>query len=117
VKDLNRVPAIMEAAVAAGANQVQGVSFKLADPGALEGQAIDAAIANARAQADRAAQKLGLKVVGVQKVQVHPSAGPVMPRPYAAEMSKVALDSAARPAVFGGDGEYTASVSIVFELQ
>lgn len=115
VKDLNQVPAVMEAAVSAGANQVNGVNFSLANPGALQDQATDAAIDNARAQADRAAKKLGLTVAGVQKVQVY-SASPAMPVPYMSG-AKMALDNGAAPSVYGGNGEYTASVSIVFELK
>ncbi|HLO03560.1 MAG TPA: SIMPL domain-containing protein [Symbiobacteriaceae bacterium] len=116
VKDLNQVPAIMEAAVNAGANQVQGVNFSLANPGALEGQATDAAIDNARAQADRAAKRLGLTVAGVQKVQVFNQSGPTPPIIYRSEMKSAAMADGGA-AVYGGNGEYTASVSIVFELK
>lgn len=114
VKDLNQVPTVMEAAVTAGANQVQGVNFTLANQGALQDQATDAAIDNARAQADRAAKRLGLTVAGVQKVQVYNQSS--SPMPYLT--ARMAMDSiSAAPAVYGGSGEYSASVSIVFELK
>lgn len=115
VKDLNQVPTVMEAAVNAGANQVNGVNFSLANPGALQDQATVAAIDNARAQAERAAKKLGLSVAGVQKVQVYGGSLPT-PIPYMTS-AKMAMDAGAAPSVYGGNGEYTASVSIVFELK
>lgn len=114
VKDLNQVPAVMEAAVNAGANQVQGVNFSLANPDALQDQATDAAIDNARAQAERAAKRLGLTVAGVQKVQVYNQSP--MPMPYLTARSAV-MDAAGAPSVYGGSGEFSASVLIVFELK
>lgn len=115
VKELAQVPAIMEAAVSAGANQVQGVNFSLSNPDSLQGDATDAAIDNARAQAEHVAKKLGLKVSGVQKVQVANGGsnygGPLVIR------NAVAESAAAPPAVFSGQGEYISSVSISFELQ
>ncbi|HLO03559.1 MAG TPA: SIMPL domain-containing protein [Symbiobacteriaceae bacterium] len=113
VKDLAQVPAIMEAAVSAGANQVQGVNFSLSDPGALEGQALDAAIDNAKAQAERVAKRLGTSVRGVQKVQVLGSSGPII----SYGMTSKAEAPMAAPSVYGGQGDYSVSVSIVFELQ
>jgi uncharacterized protein YggE len=116
VKDLNQVAAIMEAAVGAGANQVQGVTFSLSNPDALQGQAIDAAIDNARTQADRIAKKLGTSVKSVQKVQVVSQSAPT-PIPYHSEMAKsVNAGAAGAPTVYGGQGDYTVSVFIVYEL-
>jgi uncharacterized protein YggE len=103
----------METAVTAGANQVQGVSFSLSDPSVLEGQATDAAIDNARAQADRAAKRLGTSVKGVQKVTVMNQSGPIVPM-YAKDM---AYSTGSSPAVYSGSGEYSVAVSIVYEIQ
>lgn len=113
VKELSQVPAIMEAAVNAGANMVQGVQFSLSDPAALQGQAIDAAIDDARAQADRVTKRLGTSVRGVQKVTVLGNSGPIVT--YG--MANRAESAAMAPSVYGGQGDYSVSVSIVFELQ
>lgn len=113
VKDLSRVPELMEAAVNAGANMVEGVRFSLSDPGALEGQALDAAIDNAKAQAERVAKRLGTSVRGVQKVQVLGNSGPVVTYNLTARAESAAM----APSVYGGQGDYSVSVSIVFELQ
>jgi uncharacterized protein YggE len=116
VKEITLVPAIMEAAIAAGANQVQGVTFSLSNPDALQGQAIDAAVDNARTQADRIAKKLGTSVKSVQKVQLVSQSAPT-PIPYQGQTTKSAsADRAGAPAVYGGQGDYTASVFIIYEL-
>lgn len=112
VSDLSQVPAIMEAAVNAGANMVQGVEFTLSDPEGLQGRAMDAAIDNAKAQAERVAKRLGTTVRGVQKVQVLGNYGPMVT--YG--MNVKAEMAAGAPPVYGGQGDYSVSVSIVFEL-
>ncbi|MCC6627382.1 MAG: SIMPL domain-containing protein, partial [Chloroflexi bacterium] len=59
--DLSRVGAILDAVVGAGANQLQGVRFTIADPSALQRQAMDEAVKKSRSQADAIAAGLGLK--------------------------------------------------------
>lgn len=113
VTDLSQVPVIMEAAVNAGANMVQGVEFTLSDPEGLQGRAIDAAIDDAKAKAERVAKQLGTKVLGVQKVQVMGNSGPIV----SFGMGVKSEAPMAAPAVYGGQGDYTVSVMIVFELQ
>jgi uncharacterized protein len=59
VRDLSRVGAIIDAGVAAGANQVGGISFSLADPAGASAQARAAAMADARARAQTLATAAG----------------------------------------------------------
>jgi len=67
VRDISTVSAVITAAVDAGANQIYGLSFGIADTTALEQQAREAAVANARARADELA---GLVSVTVGEVVV-----------------------------------------------
>jgi uncharacterized protein YggE len=60
VRDPEQVGAVINAAVAAGANNVGGVSFTIADPGPLEREAREAAIADARARAEHLAELMGV---------------------------------------------------------
>jgi uncharacterized protein len=59
VRDLSKVGAIIDAGVAAGANQVGGISFSLADPASASAQARAAAMADARARAQTLATAAG----------------------------------------------------------
>jgi uncharacterized protein YggE len=70
VKDVDQVGDILDAAIAAGANTIDGIRFDVNDNSALEDQALQAAVKNARAKADVVAAGLGLKVTGVQNVVV-----------------------------------------------
>lgn len=71
VDDLKRTGEILDAAVSAGANQVHGVSFGLADPHGSEQQALEQAMADARKRgevlAKSAAGSLG-DVIGIDTV-------------------------------------------------
>jgi uncharacterized protein len=59
IRDLNRVGAILDDAIAAGANSVVGVAFTVADAGSLESQARAAAMADARGRAEQLARPVG----------------------------------------------------------
>jgi uncharacterized protein YggE len=60
VRHLDQTGAIIDAAVGAGANQVGGVSFSLADPSAVTTQARTAAMADAKARAQTLARAAGI---------------------------------------------------------
>ncbi|MEX1019068.1 MAG: SIMPL domain-containing protein [Litorilinea sp.] len=55
IRDLDRVGEILDLAMDAGANQIYGVQFTLEDPAAHEGEARQAAVAQARAKAEELA--------------------------------------------------------------
>lgn len=65
VRKVGDVGTILDAAVTAGANQISGISFGLADSEALLSQARAKAVANARAKADEMAKAAGVKLVRV----------------------------------------------------
>ncbi|GAC1470547.1 MAG: SIMPL domain-containing protein [Chloroflexota bacterium] len=65
VDDINKVGAVLDAAVGAGANSSWGVGFGLKDPSAAQANALKAAIANARARADAMAGALNVTITGV----------------------------------------------------
>lgn len=60
VRDTNNLGTVLSGAVEAGANTIYGVSFSVADPAALEGQARDLAVADARKRAEQLAAAAGV---------------------------------------------------------
>lgn len=72
------VALVLDRAVAAGANQVQGVNFT--GPGSSDGErrAEALALSNAHAQAMAAAAHLGMTVGAVRSVNLEPSSGPAV---------------------------------------
>ena len=60
VRDTNQLGDVLSGAVDAGANTIYGVSFSVADPAALQGQARDLAVADAHERAEQLAAAAGV---------------------------------------------------------
>lgn len=116
--NLDGIGALVDAAIAAGANQVENVSFTLKDRDRYKQQAIDKALADARSKADAAAAKLGTSITGVRHVVI--SEGPGAPPPIAFER-KMAQGAAAAPSgstpVLPGSFDFQVSVQVEFSLK
>ena len=106
---LDRAGALIDSAVAAGANTIYGPSLSRSDADALYRQALAKAIDDAKARAEILAKSAGRSLGQVTAIAESGSAAPV---PYAAKAS-AAQDST--PVVSGSE-ETTASVSVTFEL-
>lgn len=115
---LDKVAALIQTAVDAGANTVNGVSFSIKDTDELLNKALDAAVDDAKAKADRVATRLGAKVVGVMSITVNDQGRPPIMYDRAMESKALMAAPAAAPApVYSGTGDYSATVSVTFELQ
>ena len=68
VRDLANVAAVVDDSVAAGATTVQGISFRLDDPKAVEAQARQLAMTDARTKADALAQAADVQIKGVASI-------------------------------------------------
>ncbi len=68
LKDLTKLGPAIDAAVAAGANQIQGISFQLSDDQPFKLQALQQAGARARAKAEALAAGLGVTLGDVEAV-------------------------------------------------
>jgi len=102
--------ALIDAAVAAGANNVNGPSLSRSDAEDLYRQALETAVADARGRAAILAKAAGRELGRVTAI----SEGGVTAIPYAAKESAAAADSTP---VVSGPQETTASVSVTYELR
>lgn len=113
VRNLDRTGAVLGAALAAGANNVSGITFSVEDTQALEEAARDMAVDNAIAKAEQLAERLGVKVGSPRRVVETSGAFPQERLERA-----VALDSGgASVPVAPGDFTVRVSVSIVFDIE
>jgi uncharacterized protein YggE len=97
--------ALIDAAVAAGANQVSSIQFSFADPEAYYNQALSLAVTNAQEKAELIAANLGVRLSAVPcKVQELQSGGGA-PVPFGA-MLKMAADTSLMP------GELTVKAAV-----
>jgi hypothetical protein len=116
IRNVNNVGRVIDAAVGAGGNTINGVSFSHADPDAQLDLARRAAIAEARRRAELYASALNMRVVRIVAVQEGGGYSP--PFPVAYERA-AAQDMAMAPPtpVAPGEIETRVSVSVTFELR
>jgi hypothetical protein len=105
------VGSIIDAAVDAGANQVQGVSFFVSEEvqGQMNKQLIEQAVLDARAKAQSALSPLNMQIVGVKNINLNDVYFPVY------SYDKVALEGGAAPTpILPSQQQVSASVSVTF---
>lgn len=79
LRDLSAVGRTIDAAVAAGANNVTGISFELQNPAVAEAAALQRAVQDAQRQAMVLARSLGVTLGPVTRVETEPTSGPIVP--------------------------------------
>ncbi|GAD52797.1 hypothetical protein MBEHAL_1557 [Halarchaeum acidiphilum MH1-52-1] len=114
VDDPSRAGDVLDAAVAGGANRVDGVHFTLSDAtrADLRTEAIHDAMDDARSQADAAADAAGLTVSGLRSASVDGGSPPVMYTSAAASGSasdRTEIDNAPVSVSVSVQATYTAS--------
>jgi len=73
IRDIKKVGDILAATTAAGANNIYGVTFSVADPAALEAQAREEAIGDAQTRAESLAQLSNLALGEIRSVSEVPT--------------------------------------------
>lgn len=111
-KELDQVGRIVDVAVKTGANQVQNVSFDLADKQDLQLQALEVAIQQALTKAEVMAKSAGEVLGGI--VSIDEEYGTYAPRNESLKMMAVGFDQAAETSINPGEIEVTAQVTIEF---
>jgi hypothetical protein len=117
VRDITAVGEVVDAATAAGATDVNGISFRVEDPSEAESTARSAAVAAAEAKADQLATDAGVTIIGVISIS---ESGGQPPQPVYLAREAVAFDMAASAAptpVLPGELEVSVSVFIQYEIE
>lgn len=110
VRDLTKIGPLIDTAIGAGANNVQGVNFTIADDAVPRQQALVQAIRNAEAKARVIAETLGVRLGKVTSVTE--SSG-FTPRPMALGIARA---EAAPTPIIPGEIEVTANVTLVYAI-
>jgi uncharacterized protein len=110
VRDLAQVGSVIDAGIAAGANNVSGPSLSREDRDKLYNDALEKAVADAKAKANVLARAAGVSVGAVQSVSETQQGGGPMPLGYAA--ARAVADTP----IEAGTTQITASVHVVFTL-
>lgn len=109
---------IVDTALNAGANNVGGLNFFLNDPAPARGQALEAAVKDARRNADVIARAADISITGVHSIEGTPQFGgfphPVMYSMKAARGEAQAADSSAPVEV--GETTVTSDVTVRYKF-
>ena len=112
---LTLASSILDVAVEAGANRVDGVYFTLSPKTqlAVQNDLIEQAVLNAKSKAEKAIAPLGQKIIGVKMVSLSDFAYPPPPIYYGGyATAEVAYSKA--PPIFSSDQDVTTTVNVVF---
>lgn len=110
VANIAAVGELLDAAIAAGANQAGGVQFGLSNEAPLHQQALAEATKDARAKADALAKAIGVTITGIEAVVEETGGGPIVP---VAEMAQAATRTPIEP----GELSIRAQVRVVYSYQ
>lgn len=110
--DLSGIGEVIDAAMRAGANEIERLEFLLEEDAEVRARALRRAVADARGEADVVAQALGTKVRRVRSVEVHGGGAPP-PVPMHAEAMVM---SARSTPIEAGPTQVEARVGLVVEL-
>ncbi|GEP00488.1 SIMPL domain-containing protein [Methylobacterium haplocladii] len=114
--DMPKLGELMRRALDAGSNRIDGVSFGLRDPAAVQSSVQVAAMRDARAQAERLAEAAGVKLGSAISITSPPRAEGARPMPYAAMAKSAAPRGRAAVPVEAGSIESSAEVEAVFAI-
>jgi hypothetical protein len=115
VRDIEAVGDVVDTVVNAGANQVNGISFRVEDPTESQALARSAAVADAEAKAQQLAADAGVEIVGIVTIS---ESGGQQPQPLYMDRAEMAFSVAADAAtpVLAGEVELSISVLIQYEI-
>lgn len=115
VRDLNAISALLDATVADGANELQGIQFTYQDDEASRDAARAQAVRTARARAEAYAEAAGMRVDRTLAItEPGGSAAPLLDYPLA---RAVTVEQSADASIRPGELDNRSSVTVVYELR
>jgi uncharacterized protein len=112
VRDLTKLGDLLDAVVKAGANNISSIQFDVADKTQALSQARQAAVENARKQADELTGATGVKLGAVQTISYADSTPPL-----AIPFAKADTLAAASVPISEGSLQITTTVTIVYAIE
>ena len=111
LRDLSKTGALLQQAIDAGATNVSGITFGVADQADLASTALDKALTDAQQKAEHIAGDMNVQLGKVQTVIENGAANPPLPNAVESPM----LSAAAVP-VSEGQFSVTAQVQVIYEI-
>lgn len=119
VRDTDKAGELLGGVGEKGATEVSGLQFTFDEPGEVEGEAREEAIADAKDKANELAKQLGVSIVRVVSFN---ESGSGMPAPYTygrggMEAAQAVDSKTAVPEISTGQNKVTSNVSITYEIR
>ncbi len=115
LEDLTKVGGVIDAGVAAGANQIEGIAFELKQDTEQRKQALQAAVAEARAKAEAIAAGMGVRLDSVREV-TEGGVDVIQPRAKMARMAPAMMSQDAGAPVEPGQVRVSATVTVQYAI-
>ncbi|QDV35030.1 SIMPL domain-containing protein [Tautonia plasticadhaerens] len=113
VRDLAKLGELLDAVVTAGANQMNGIGFRVEQSEKLLDEARKRAVADARRKAEQLCGELGMVLGAPIQVTENSGFAPPPPQPM---MGRAMMMAAESVPVSPGEQELTVSVGVLFEM-
>ena len=114
VRDTTKAGDLLAGVGGKGATEVSGLSFTTEDPTAIQAQARDKAIADAKTKAEVLAKSLGVSLVRIVSFNENGGGNPV---PMYAMASGAMTKDSASPAISVGQNKVVSDISITYEIR
>ncbi len=115
VRNLDLLGPVLDGVVGAGSNQINGVSFSIAEPKPLRNQARKLATADAIAKAELYAQAAGVTLGPIQSISEQGSRRP--PQPVLRQARTLALEAADTVPIARGEHSIVMQVYITWQIK
>ena len=112
LRDVSKAGAVIDAAIAAGANRFENVSFTVDDQSSFQAQAREKAMADAKAKAEALAKHAGVKV-GKPILISDTTSGPVTPK---AAADVAGFGGGGGTPISGGEMVIQVTLQVVYEI-
>ena len=115
VRQINVLGPLLDSVVQAGANQIYGINFRIAEPEKFLDEARSKAVADAKRKAHQLADDAGIKLGAIRQILEGELSFPIhTPMPYAARGMMMA--SAPQMPIAAGEQELSVSLTISFGI-
>ncbi|NNE22312.1 MAG: SIMPL domain-containing protein [Rhizobiales bacterium] len=115
VRKLDALGPVLDSVISVGSNQVNGISFSIAEPKPLQNEARKRATADAIAKAQLYAEAAGVTLGPIQSISERGSPRP--PRPYLRQAANVSMAAAEAVPVAQGEQAVKMQVYITWEIK
>ena len=113
IRDVTQIGAVLDACIAAGANETYGITFTSTRQAEAQDQALIAALADAQRKAELMAEATGMKIVAIESIVENDGSYPL----YKNATYDMAVGSAGATTILANGVDVTASVTVTYEVK